>query len=40
VASQETALGRLGRAHVSRDPSGQIWVSGATISFVNGSVEP
>jgi PhzF family phenazine biosynthesis protein len=39
VASQGTALGRLGRVHVSRDPSGQIWIGGATVSFVNGSVE-
>jgi PhzF family phenazine biosynthesis protein len=39
VASQGTALGRLGRVHVSRDPSGQIWIGGATVSFVDGSVE-
>jgi PhzF family phenazine biosynthesis protein len=39
VASQGTALGRIGRVHVTRDPAGQIWVGGATVSYVEGRVE-
>jgi PhzF family phenazine biosynthesis protein len=39
VASQGTALGRLGRVHVSRDDAGAIWVGGATTSHVGGHVE-
>ncbi len=39
VASQGTALGRIGRVHVSRDPAGQIWVGGATVSYIEGHVE-
>jgi PhzF family phenazine biosynthesis protein len=39
VASQGTALGRLGRVHVSRDDTGTIWVGGATTSHVSGHVE-
>ncbi len=39
VASQGTALGRLGRVHVSRDDAGTIWVGGATTCHVDGHVE-
>jgi PhzF family phenazine biosynthesis protein len=39
VASQGTALGRLGRVHVSRDPAGQIWIAGSTVSCVDGRTE-
>jgi PhzF family phenazine biosynthesis protein len=36
VAAQGTALGRAGRAHISVDDGGQIWVAGNTVSWVNG----
>ncbi len=39
VASQGTALGRAGRVHISRDPSGTIWVGGGTVTCVSGQVE-
>jgi PhzF family phenazine biosynthesis protein len=39
VASQGTALGRAGRAHVSRDDDGTIWVGGGTVTCVAGHVE-
>ena len=39
TASQGTALGRLGRVHVSTDASGGIWVGGGTITCVSGHVE-
>ncbi|MGC5014555.1 PhzF family phenazine biosynthesis protein [Streptosporangium sp. DT93] len=39
VASQGTVLGRAGRAHVSRDPDGTIWVAGGTVTCVTGEVE-
>lgn len=39
VASQGTALGRAGRAHVSQDPDGTIWVGGGTITCVHGEVD-
>ncbi|HEY9525186.1 MAG TPA: PhzF family phenazine biosynthesis protein [Thermopolyspora sp.] len=39
VASQGTALGRAGRAHVSCDPDGTIWVGGGTVTCVTGEVE-
>ncbi|HEX7473352.1 MAG TPA: PhzF family phenazine biosynthesis protein [Candidatus Limnocylindrales bacterium] len=39
VASQGTALGRAGRAHVSRDADGTIWVGGGTVTCVLGEVE-
>ena len=39
VASQGTALGRRGRVHVSRDDDGQVWVGGATVTCVSGTVE-
>ena len=38
VASQGTALGRSGRAHVSQDPDGTIWVGGGTITCIRGEV--
>jgi PhzF family phenazine biosynthesis protein len=38
VASQGTALGRLGRVHVSRDADGSVWVAGGTITCVSGEV--
>jgi PhzF family phenazine biosynthesis protein len=39
VASQGTVLGRAGRAHVSRDADGTIWVGGGTITCVTGEVK-
>ena len=39
VASQGTALGRAGRAHVSRDEHGTIWVGGGTVTCIDGQVE-
>jgi PhzF family phenazine biosynthesis protein len=38
VARQGTALGRAGRVHVSRDDDGMIWVGGATVTRVRGTV--
>lgn len=38
VARQGTALGREGRAHVSRDADGTVWVAGATVTCISGSV--
>jgi len=39
VARQGTALGREGRVHVSTDADGAVWVAGATITCVSGTVE-
>jgi predicted PhzF superfamily epimerase YddE/YHI9 len=38
VAAQGTALGRAGRAHVSQDEDGQVWVAGATRTFITGDL--
>ena len=38
VAAQGTRLGREGRVRVSADPSGQVWVGGATRSQVCGTL--
>lgn len=39
VASQGTALGRAGRAHISQDPDGTIWVGGGTLTLIRGEVD-
>jgi PhzF family phenazine biosynthesis protein len=39
VASQGTALGRRGRAHVAVDDDGTIWVGGGTVTCVRGEVD-
>jgi len=39
VASQGTLLGRTGRAHISQDAAGSIWVGGATHTVMEGSIE-
>jgi PhzF family phenazine biosynthesis protein len=39
VAGQGTALGRAGRAHVSRDDDGTIWIGGGTVTCVEGEVQ-
>jgi PhzF family phenazine biosynthesis protein len=38
VAAQGTALGRAGRVHVERDAAGEIWIGGASVTCVEGSV--
>jgi PhzF family phenazine biosynthesis protein len=38
VASQGTALGRAGRVHVQSDAAGEIWIGGASVTCVNGTV--
>jgi PhzF family phenazine biosynthesis protein len=38
VAAQGTALGRAGRVHITRDNSGTIWVGGASVTCVQGTV--
>lgn len=39
IASQGTALGRAGRVHVQRDAQGEIWIGGASVTCIEGSVE-
>lgn len=39
VAAQGTVLGRAGRVHVERDADGQVWVGGATVTCIEGSVQ-
>jgi PhzF family phenazine biosynthesis protein len=39
VARQGTALGRRGRVRISLDEDGQVWVGGATVTCVSGTVE-
>ena len=36
VASQGTAIGRKGRAHIELDADGSIWVGGGTVTCVTG----
>jgi PhzF family phenazine biosynthesis protein len=38
VASQGTALGRRGRVHVRLDADGEVWVAGAAVTTVAGTV--
>lgn len=38
VASQGTVLNRAGRVHVSRDPRGQVWVGGQSVTCIKGEV--
>jgi PhzF family phenazine biosynthesis protein len=38
TARQGTALGRLGRVHVTADGSGGVWVGGGTITCISGHV--
>jgi PhzF family phenazine biosynthesis protein len=38
VASQGTALGRRGRAHIAQDADGSIWVGGGTVTCITGQV--
>jgi PhzF family phenazine biosynthesis protein len=39
VATQGTVLGRSGRVHISADATGQVWVGGAIVDVVAGTVE-
>jgi PhzF family phenazine biosynthesis protein len=39
VAAQGTVLGRRGRANISQDEDGTIWVGGGTVTCVSGQVE-
>jgi PhzF family phenazine biosynthesis protein len=39
VASQGTALGWAGRAHIDQDDDGTIWVGGGTVTCVSGEVQ-
>lgn len=39
VARQGTALGRAGRAHITRDADGTIWVGGGTVTCIAGAVD-
>lgn len=38
VAAQGTALGRAGRVHVERDADGTVWIGGASVTCVDGTV--
>ncbi|NML18400.1 PhzF family phenazine biosynthesis protein [Azohydromonas caseinilytica] len=38
IASQGTALGRAGRVQVQRDARGTIWVGGASVTCIDGTV--
>jgi PhzF family phenazine biosynthesis protein len=38
IASQGTALGRAGRVYVERDAHGDIWIGGASVTCVEGTV--
>jgi PhzF family phenazine biosynthesis protein len=38
VAAQGTVLGRAGRVHVARDADGAVWVGGATVTCIEGTV--
>ena len=38
VAAQGECLGRAGRVHMERDAGGQVWVGGASVTCVDGTV--
>ena len=38
VAAQGQTLGRAGRVHIARDPDGQVWVGGDSVTCVNGQL--
>ena len=38
LASQGQCLGRDGRVHIERDAQGQVWVGGAAVTCIDGSV--
>lgn len=39
VAGQGTALGRVGRVHVSHDEDGTVWVAGTTRTLIDGTID-
>jgi PhzF family phenazine biosynthesis protein len=39
VARQGTALGRAGRVHVDQEAGGGVWVGGATVTRIRGTVD-
>jgi len=39
VASQGTSMGRDGRVHIDEDADGSIWVGGAAVTGIDGTVE-
>lgn len=39
IVSQGTVLGRSGRVHITSDGDGAIWIGGATVDVVRGSVD-
>ena len=39
VAAQGTALAREGRVHIQRDADGTVWVGGASVTCINGTVQ-
>lgn len=38
LAAQGTALRRAGRVHLERDEVGQVWVGGASVTYIEGKV--
>ena len=38
VAAQGTVLQREGRVHIERDEHGRIWVGGASVTCIEGTV--
>ena len=38
LASQGVCMGRAGLVHLERDPQGQVWVGGDSVTCVSGSV--
>jgi PhzF family phenazine biosynthesis protein len=38
LATQGTCLGRFGQVHISQDATGQVWVSGDSVTCVDGQV--
>ncbi len=38
MAAQGSCLGRAGRVHIERDAAGQVWVGGACVTCIDGSV--
>ncbi|MFO1264259.1 MAG: PhzF family phenazine biosynthesis protein [Rhodoferax sp.] len=38
IASQGSCLGREGRVHLARDAVGQVWVGGASVTCIDGTV--
>jgi PhzF family phenazine biosynthesis protein len=38
LVSQGTCLDRMGRVHIEQDAQGQVWVGGASVSCITGSV--